>query len=276
MQLFLTWKLWRWLKPSQAGHPVYQRIITQAPYVMPWYVGCTFIVTAPLVLIPAIVFLSSVYGLRWAVQIASSIAHERESGMHDLLMTSPPGQLGINRIIMSACLNRNETLEQTQAFGTWVMRGVFTVVLMLLAASVTPPIIPADGYAYGGIILVMYLGTMAAAMYIDHLQSIILAVEIGMWIPGYAPRRMDAGAAAFIAYLLAQVATFAVTLIIGFSLAPDLLHALGVPAVARALILPVIRLMVFAGSRELIIRLLWQAVVRETQATPSEVEMIGA
>lgn len=108
------------------------------PYIMPWYMGCVLILLSPIVLLPAIVFLSAVYGLRWTVQIASSIAHERESGMYELLVTSPPGMLGISRMIMSACLNRNETLDQTQAAGTWVMRGFFTIVLMLIAASVSP------------------------------------------------------------------------------------------------------------------------------------------
>lgn len=242
---------------------------------MPWYMGCALILLSPFVLLPAIVFLSAVYGLRWTVQIASSIAHERESGMYDLLVTSPPGMLGVSRIIMSACLNRNETLEQTQAGGTWIMRGFFTIVLMLIAASVSPPIIPTDAYASGGLIIFIYLATMAAAMYIDHIHSIVLAVEIGMWIPSYATRRLDAGAAAFIAYLVVQISTFVITLLVGFTIAPEVFHALALPAVVSAILLPFIRLAVFAGVREIIIHYLWQLVVRETQATPSEVEAMG-
>lgn len=242
---------------------------------MPWYMGCVLILLSPIVLLPAIVFLSAVYGLRWTVQIASSIAHERESGMYELLVTSPPGMLGISRMIMSACLNRNETLDQTQAVGTWVMRGFFTIVLMLIAASVSPPIIPSDAYASGGLIIFIYLSTMAVAMVIDHIHSIVLAVEIGIWIPSYATRRLDAGAAAFIAYLLVQVSTFLVTLLVGFTIAPGVFQALALPAVASAILLPFIRLAIFTGIREVIIRYLWQLVVRETQATPSEVEAMG-
>lgn len=242
---------------------------------MPWYMGCALILLSPIVLLPAIVFLSAVYGLRWSVQIASSIAHERESGMYDLLVSSPPGMLGISRIIMSACLNRNETLEQTQAAGTWVMRGFFTIVLMLIAASVSPPIIPIDAYASGGLIIFIYLSTMAAAMFIDHIHSIVLAVEIGIWIPSYATRRLDAGAAAFIAYLVVQISTFVITLLIGFTIAPTLFQAVAMPAVANAILLPFIRLGVFTGVREIFIRYLWLMVVRETQATPSEVEAMG-
>lgn len=272
--MILTWTLWRWMKRPLTGHPLYQRIITQPPYIMPWYMGCVLIIFAPALLIPGIVFLSAVYGLRWAVQIASSIANEREAGMYDLLVISPPGMLGIGRIVMSACLHRNESLEQTEAGGTWLMRGFFTVVVMLIAASISPSIIPKDAELSGGLIVAVYLLTMGLAMYIDHLHSVVLAAEIGILVPVYATRRLDASAAAFILYLVIQIATFVLTLLIGFSIAPRVLEILQVSAVASAFTLPIVRLAVFAGSREVIIRYLWKVLVRETDATPSEVEFI--
>ena len=256
------------------GHPLYQRIITQPPYIMSWYMGCVLILFSPFLLLPAIVFLSAVYGLRWAVQIANSIAHEREAGMYDLLVISPPGALGIGRLVMSACMHRNETLEQTEAAGTWIMRGFFTVVLMLIAASISPSIIPPDAELSGGFIVAVYLLTMGLAMYIDHLQSIVLAAEIGILVPSYATRRLDASAAAFILYLVVQVATFMLTLLLGFTIAPKVLEVFQVSGIVSAFALPVARLALFAGSREVVIRYLWRMLVRETDATPSEVEFI--
>jgi len=262
------------MKRPLTGHPLYQHIITQPPYIMPWYMGCVLILFSPVLLIPGIVFLSAVYGLRWAVQIASSIANEHESGRYDLLAISPPGALGIGLIVMSACLHRNESLEQTEAGGTWLMRGFFTVTVMLIAASLTPAIIPKDTELSGGIIVALYLLTMALAMYIDHLHSVVLAAEIGILIPIYATRRLDASAAAFILYLVIQVLTFVLTLLVGFSIAPSILETLQISTVASALILPFVRLIVFAGSREVIVHYLWKKLVRETDATPSEVEFI--
>lgn len=264
------------MKRPLTGHPLYQRIITQPPYIMPWYMGCVLILFSPVLLIPGIVFLSAVYGLRWAVQIASSIANERESGRYDLLAISPPGVIGIGRIVMSACLHRNESLEQTEAGGTWLMRGFFAVTVMLIAASLTPAIIPKDSEltGRGGLIVAVYLLTMALAMYIDHLHSVVLAAVVGILVPIYATRRLDASAAAFILYLVIQVLTFVLTLLVGFSIAPSVLEALQVSAVASALTLPIVRLIVFAGSREVIVHYLWKILVRETDATPSEVEFI--
>ena len=95
------------------------------------------------------------------------------------------------------------------------MRGFFTVVVMLIAASLSPSIIPPDAELLGGVIVAVYLLTMGIAMYIDHLQSMVLATEIGILVPNYATRRLDASAAAFIVYLVIQVSTLALTLLIG-------------------------------------------------------------
>jgi hypothetical protein len=272
--LILTWTLWGWIRKPVTGHPLYQRIITQPPYIMPWYMGCVLILFSPFLLLPAIVFLSAVYGLRWAVQIASSLAQEGESGMYDLLVITPAGALGIGRIVMSACIHRNESLEQTDAAGTWIMRGFFTVVLMLIAASLSPSIIPDNAELFGGLIVAVYLLTMGLAMYIDHLQSIVLGAEVGMLVPSYATRRLDASAAAFILYLVIQVVTFMLTLLLGFTIAPKILEIFQVSSILSAFTLPVIRLTLFAGSREVIIGYLWKTLVRQTAATPSEVEFI--
>ena len=66
----------------------------------------------------------------------------------------------------------------------------------------------------------------------------------------------------------------AVTLLIGFTIAPKVLEILQISDVVSAFTLPIVRLVVFAGSREVIIHYLWRVLVRETDATPSEVEFI--
>lgn len=271
--MLLTWKLWRWLKKPLVGHPLYQRIVTNPPFIMPWYLGCVLILISPLLLLPAMVFLSAVYGLRWAMQIASHIAHEREFGMYELLAISPPGRLGINRTIISACLYRNESLEQVQAAGAWMMRGFFTLVFMLIGASITGNFIPEDVTApAGAVIILIYLFTMAAAVYVDHLQSIVLAVLVGMLIPAYATRRIDAGAGAFIGYLTVQIVTYAITLIMGFVMVPRLLEFGQATEVVSAVILPIVRFAIFAVSREIIVWRLWETIVRESNVMPSELE----
>ena len=124
----------------------------------------------------------------------------------------------------------------------------------------------------GAIIILIYLFSMAAAVYVDHLQSIVLAVLVGLFVPTYATRRIDAGAGAFIGYLTVQATTYALTLIMGFVVAPRLLELGQATEVVSAVILPFIRLAIFIISREVIVWRLWEAIVRESNAMPSELE----
>jgi len=271
----MTWKLWRWVQTPVVRHPLYQRIVTMPQVIMPWYVGCAFIVLSPIILLPGMVFLSGVYGIRWAVQIAGSIAYERENGMYELLVLTPAGRIGINRAIMSANLFRNESFEQLQSLGAWVIRGFFTLTLMMIATSTMGIINPVDGEsALAQVVVPLYLVTMGAAIYIDHVQSIVLAVVVGMLVPTFTTRRIDAGAAALILYLVCQVCTYVLTLLIGFNVAPYWLEGMGVSAMTQALILPFIRLVVFAASREGCIYYFWRVIVREMNTTPSEVQIM--
>lgn len=272
----LSWRLWRRLNRSMPEHPAYQRVIIQQPQPMPWYAGCAIIVAAPFVLLPAMIFMSAVYGLRWVVQIAGAIAREREVGMYDLLALTPLGAFGIGWVITAAYLHRNESLEQIQSAGAWLMRGFFTLVLMLAAASLAiTPVIPGDANpALGQFIIPLYLVTFGLAVYLDHLQSVVLACIVGMLIPAYTSRRMDAGLSAFGIYLLIQIATYALTLLLGFSLIPALFDVIHWTGFGPTFMLPLIRLVIFWGGREVIIRYLWLRLVRETNTTLSEVETV--
>ena len=59
---------------------------------------------------------------------------------------------------------------------------------------------------------------MVAAIYIDHVQSIVIALLVGMGLPAFAPRRLDASMGALLSYLLLQVAAYVVIVLIGFTL----------------------------------------------------------
>jgi hypothetical protein len=272
----LSWRLWRRLNRSLTGHPAYQRVIIQPPQPLPWYASCAIIIAAPFVLLPGLIFMSAVYGLRWVVQIAGAIASQREAGMYDLLALTPLGAFGISWVITSAYLHRNESLEQIQSAGAWLMRGFFTLVVMLSAASLAAtPVIPGDADpALGQFIIPLYLVTFVLAVYLDHVQSVTLACIVGMLVPTYRLRRTDAGLSAFGVYLLIQMTTYALTFLLGFSLIPAVFDSFRWMGFGPTFSLPVIRLAVFWGSREVIIRHLWLCLVRETNTTISEVQAV--
>ncbi len=271
----LTWKLWRGLKKPAARHPLFQRIMTAPPQDMPWYITCGIIIVAPFLLLPAIVFLSAVYGLRWAMAIAGSIAKERETGMYELISLAPGGAFGSSRAIVAACLHRNESLAQIQSVGAWVMRMAFGLLLMMSVEMLSTPIIRYDvDPLLGQIITPLYLVMLGVAVYIDHIQSIVVAELVGMLIPIYARKRTDASLTAAVVYLLLQIGTYALTLFLGFALLSPLIEIIPIAPQSRTIILPILRVVIFYTIREVIIRGLWRAIVRETNASISEMDFM--
>lgn len=271
----LTYKLWHGFKRPFPEHPLYQRVVTTPNKPMPWYVGCAVILVAPFLLLPAFVFMSAIYALRWAVTIATTITHEHETGMYDLVSLTTSGPIGCCRAISTACLHRNESMEQIQSPGAWIMRIVFSLVLMLSVASLTQPILVSPSNPNLNLLLsAIYLLLMAVAIYIDHVHSIIVGILVGILTPTYATNRLDAGFAALLVFLLIQVTTYMLTLILGFVALPNLLEALAISAPIMTLLLAPLRLVIFFALREWLVRVLWKVVVKETNAAPTELDFM--
>ena len=137
----LTWKLWRGLRQPPFKHPLYQEVIGRPAAPMAASLGCVVVLIAPFVLLPALLFLSTAYGLRWAMQIASTIAREHETRRYELVALSPEGAFGVSRAIMSAYVQRNESLAQIQTVGAWVLRLAFMLTIMRALTSLSTPIL---------------------------------------------------------------------------------------------------------------------------------------
>jgi hypothetical protein len=268
-----TLLFWRGLKKPPAEHPLFQRGMAAAPQITPWYIACGVILVAPLLLIPAILFTSAFYSLRWAVMISGIIARERENGMFDLIAVSPAGAFGTSWAICTSAIYRNRSLEQIQAPSSWIVRLGFTLVILASLGNFVEPLVPfdADGMLLT-IIPLEYLSALAGALYIDHLQSVALGAIVGMLIPTYTRSRMDAGGGAFLMFLLLQVTTYTLTLFVGFVALPLFLAGLEVPAVTISLLLPVVRVGIFFLIREAIIVGLWRVLVEQLNVAASEVE----
>ncbi len=264
----ISWNLWRRLRTPFVTHPIYKRVITSAAVLSPWYLTCVMVLIGPALIVPGVVFMSAAYGLNWSVQIALQIARQREIGLYDLIAVAPPGLFGMSQAITSACLHRNGSLEQMQSFGAWMLRGFFAVVLLMLGNSLNPAAAQSDPYELVTILLSVV--TLIVAVYIDHVQSLVVAVLVGMLVPSYVEKRIEAGVAAFFTYALLQIMTYVIAIITGFSALPTILEGLRLPALVMVIALPLLRLLLFALIREVIIGYLWSLLVRETNPDPSQ------
>jgi hypothetical protein len=267
----LTWKIWRGLNSPPIQHPLYHRIMATPLRVTPWYMGCMVIMVAPFLLLPAILFTSAFYSLRWAITIGGTIAREREAGMFELIALSPDGALGASWAICAAAIHRNESLKQIQSPMSWVVRLGFTLLILASLGNFVEPLVPND--ADGSLVTVihlLYLFTLVGALYVDHTQSVAMGSLVGMLIPTYTRSRVDAGFGAFLIFLLLQVITYLLTLLIGFNLLSGVFRAMGAAPITAALALPILRLAVFYAIREGMIAGLWRLLVERLNVAASE------
>jgi hypothetical protein len=268
----LTWKLWRGLKAPPTHHPLFRRTLVAPLRPTPWYVGCSVIIVAPFLLLPAILFTSAFYSLRWAITVGSTIAREREAGMFELVSLSVDGGIGASWAICTAAIHRNQSLEQIQSPMSWIVRLGFTLLLLSSLGNFVEPLVPRDAdMSMQTLIPLLYLFTLSAALYMDHMQSVAMGSLIGMLMPSYTRSRVDAGIGSLIVFLLFQVITYVITLYIGFSLIPSLLRSLEVASVTASISLPILRLGVFFVIREAIIHGLWRVLVERLNIAASEI-----
>jgi hypothetical protein len=267
----ITWKLWRGLKSPPIHHPLFRRIIAAPLKPPPWYLGCLVIMVAPFLLLPAILFTSAFYSIRWAVTISNTLAREREAGMFELVALSPDGSLGASWAICTAAIHRNQSLQQIQSPMSWIVRLGFTLLILSSLGNFVEPLVPPSADAgMLTVIPLVYLFTLAGALYVDHMQSVAMGSLVGMLIPTYTRSGVDAGVGALIVFLMLQVATYVLTLLIGFSLIPNLLENLNFSPTLIAVILPTSRLLIFGVIREVMISILWRALVERLNIAASE------
>jgi hypothetical protein len=252
----ITWKLWRGLKSPPIHHPLFRRIIAAPLKPPPWYLGCLVIMVAPFLLLPAILFTSAFYSIRWAVTISNTLAREREAGMFELVALSPDGSLGASWAICTAAIHRNQSLQQIQSPMSWIVRLGFTLLILSSLGNFVEPLVPPSADAgMLTVIPLVYLFTLAGALYVDHMQSVAMGSLVGMLIPTYTRSGVDAGVGALIVFLM---------------LIPNLLENLNFSPTLIAVILPTSRLLIFGVIREVMISILWRALVERLNIAASE------
>jgi hypothetical protein len=214
--------------------------------------------------------MSAFYGLRWAVQISMATARQREIGLYDLTALTPAGALGASWAICVAGLHKGRAFKEIETPGSWVMRVGF-LLLVLLAAQTPVPV--GDGLLVA-LVAIFQMIALCAVLYLDHIGALTLACLIGMLAPTYTRARMDAGAAAFLGFLLIQVSTYVFIALLAWVMLPWLCVVAGWPDWACAIGIPVVCLVVYAGVRAVIQAALWRMLLTRLNASDADLAEI--
>jgi hypothetical protein len=275
----LTMRLWTLFAQPARRHPLYRRLLMPRPVAsLRRLVVRVVEPIAPIVYLFSLLFLccgatsrsmglfilagvagillfnGTLLGAQWASVIAAELSRIRASGEWDLLSLAPVGALGTVWAAATGVLHREQIFRKRYARHVTILRVALTIVVVISIGSLLDPHTVSNDATLGVIVTVLFV---LAASYVDYVQSVVLGTVVGLFAGTRTHSRLDAQLWALILFLALQIGVYLVTLIVGFGLLPSisLIGALG--EAQRALLLAVLRLVLFVGSREFIIAALW-------------------
>lgn len=263
----LSFRLWRALDSPPTRNPVFRRAYTRPEEPAPWYVGCVrwFGVV---IFLPIIALAGLIYGFGWSVSIANLLGREREHHTFDLISLTPSGPLGMSWAATLGYLYHHRTFRNVNQQGNLLARaGFMTVILVGAGLLVT---VDAILNAPPLVVLALYLATLFAALLVDHVQSLAAAVLVGILAADAAGNRLGAQLYAFSLYSGVQLTTYVLTFGLGFALFPEFADATNRHDLLSSVAVIGWRLALFAGSREVLIWLLWRRIASALYPDPYE------
>lgn len=296
-----TWKLWRALQTPPIKHPLFDRVTGKQAIRLSRYismmgpVGITLLIVifavgiwhAPTIILPTLfnpsvalpllflLFTGTIYGLVWAASISQIITRMRLQGKYDLLRLSQPSALVINWVICTGYLYRNHSFTRISEQRAWITR----LLLMIPVAMILPVLIGfiAAEQQTGLMLLSTFIHVLAlaAAFYVDHVQSAVLGSLIGMHVPNHSRSESDSAVLAGLLFLTLQTLGYGIAWMLGFVLLPQMYIMTQADGLFIEFSLPLIRLLMFYMTREIFINLLWLRLTRQLEANPAELDLLS-
>lgn len=271
-----TWMLWQHLLYPGA-HPLYQRVLRLPHGSYPtsvilmglilvaspicggiWLLLNQFGALVALILLAAMLCFSSSYGVIWVMRLAVTIATAHEQRTYDELCLPPAGALGANWAICAATWQRGDMLGWIDLLRK-VLAGLLLFVLLLVLSTM---IIRAGIFNLFQVLqLLVEILLLTAAVYAEHLQSIVLGSLVGMIVPLFARTRLDARLLSAAVFLTLQSVTVLATVLIVLALL-----ALPLAAVSPT----IVSVLVFYVVREGCNAALWTLLTHQLNADPAE------
>jgi hypothetical protein len=278
----ITRKLWRALYNPPTTHPLYKRTITQennhlmrAAWTVAGLIGITLVVLNPSVFltiifgVPIILALwgGTFYGTAWAGSIAGVIVKERQQGVYELFSLAPGGPLTASWAICTGRLHRDRALKRLFSDLVWTIRAILGFTALSIVTVLLTPATQMHGQS---ILIATTIVTLMTASYFDHVQAIIMSSLVGIFTAHHAHNRTDGRLIAMCGFLLLQLFSYISAWFVGFVVFPTLYQQFGMSGWYADMLMLLLRVAVFFGIREAIIRILWILTLQSLNADTSE------
>ncbi len=262
-------RYWRTLCHPPSADMVYQRVMQEENVrrrFRSFFRSSAFDVLyiAFLIVVPVAVFLAplvagTIYGLYWAVEVATAIAHQRQRGTHDLLCLLPGGQFPAYHMLTVANVRRCAAFVQMRTLTTVTLTITAGLLLMTLSAigiqlSATG-LNPASRHVlveeFG---LLLTIAAIGFGLYMDQVQSATIGSLLGMLVPTLGGKTEVIRLIALSSFVGVQMLAYGAVGVLGFGLLPRLISHTAILWTARTLML--------FGLRDLIVFGLWRVIYR--------------
>lgn len=301
--MFVTWKIWKTLRYPLRWHPIFRRIHTQENSVnrnsLFWrttqavagLAAVLFVIRFPtpaliaglglMVAIPTLilVFNGTVLGAYWVAAVSSTLAQEYQDRSFDLMALTPRGALGVSWLICTGTIHRGDWLRSSYRILRWVLLFVLVLLGFASAGLVVSALLSGSALMLENQLRIVFevsmVGVIAAALWIDHVQSIVTACLLGVLLPAYLPQSGQIHELARIIYLLLQTAVYVLIMLTYFSLRL-LIFDIFSGLFFKGLLLALVTLLAFYLLREAIINLLWHRLLERFAATAKEYQEVTA
>jgi hypothetical protein len=288
----ITWRLWSALHNPPTAHPIFQRVramraavgrwrwllasaagvlLTYTCYQLSFMRPPVRLILLSLTLQDIVVIFvgfNLVYGCILVLTISQTIVRAREGGLYEMLSLTPVGKSGTAWAMCAGAVYRGRGFDWfrlTVLLLTVIPLFALIIELFMLVMLYSNPGInslnsTAPDMHYKMLLDVVYGLGLVVAFYTACVQSVILALLVGMLAP--AAHQSGASLWAVGCFLLLQVLSYIVALVFSLLFLPALYQLLGLAGWWADVSVPVWRLGCFFLVREAINNRLWRALIR--------------
>ncbi len=280
----ITRTLWRALAAPPVDHPLFRRVNASVPGARNWIgvwlvlgVGtaivflCSVVSSAlrwtavALPLLPLVLpLLVNLRALGWSLDVADAVGRERERETWDLLRLLPRGGLWSGWTVACAWIYRHDTFTFVKGLVQSVLAigGGLVIVITLVATITFEPArfrnLTADQLP--GVFMIAS-AAIIVLLYIDFVQTLVLAAIVGLYAGNSAKTREDARALAASLFAVIQMSIYMAATVIGWGIMPGLFSRLGWTGLVPLISLVVFRFVLLCGTREIVLLALWRRLV---------------
>ena len=299
--VFLTWQLWNALRFPMRRHPIFNyarklnianekpslrlrllqglAIISVLLFVI--FLPVPAIITAlglvlglPLLLI---VFNGTVLGTVLVTGIASTIASAQRDNRFELMSISLEGGLGVSWLLATGAIHRRNWHKTIYRLVKWVVMLILVLlglaIFMLLIGTVTGESDMLRQQQANVLRDVINISLIVAVLWLDHIQSLVIALVLGIVIPTIIRTELQLRTIVTIIYLIIQFCTYLAIFIL-YRLIDIILTGIWANSFITTIAITILSILALYFMREAIISALWRLMLKQYDASIDEYQRL--